>query len=49
MSKTKAQKNLERRFGVYAESLTGYQDRIDFRFHDYFDDEAFAFLMKNVK
>ncbi len=42
-------KELERRFGTLAESLVGYVDHIDFRFYDNFNDEAFAFLMKNVK
>ena len=42
-------KELERRFGALAENLVGYVDHIDFRFFDDFNDEAFAFLMKNVK
>lgn len=42
-------KELERRFGTLTESLVGYLDHIDFRFYDDFNDEAFAFMMKNVK
>lgn len=49
MSNTKIKKELERRYGTLAEALVGYHDHIDFRFYDEFDDDAFAFLMKNVK
>ena len=45
----KAKKQLERRFGNLHETLAGYHDRIDFRGLDDFDDEAFAWLMQNVK
>jgi hypothetical protein len=45
----KAKKELERRFGKLHESLTGYHDHIDFRSLDDFDDNAFAWLMQNVK
>jgi hypothetical protein len=49
MSKTKSQKELIRRYGNLAENLLDYQNHIDFRFFDNFNDEAFLFLMKNVK
>ncbi len=45
----KTKKELERRFGKMAESITGYQEHIDFRSVEDFNDEAFAFLMENVK
>lgn len=51
MSKSilKKQKELQRLYGNLAESLVGYFDHLDFRFFDDFNDEAFEFLMKNVK
>ena len=45
----KSKKELERRFGKMAESIAGYQEHIDFRSMEDFNDEAFAFLMENVK
>ncbi len=39
---------MQRLYGNVADSLVGYIDRIDFRFFDDFDDEAFKFLMRNV-
>jgi hypothetical protein len=45
----KAKKELERRFGKLHESMVGYHDHIDFRSLDDFDDDAFAWLMQNVK
>ena len=45
----KAKKELERRFGKMAESIAGYQEHIDFRSWEDFNDEAFSFLMENVK
>lgn len=45
----KAKKELEHRFGKLHESLAGYHDHIDFRSLDDFDDDAFAWLMQNVK
>ena len=45
----KAKKELERRFGKLHESLAGYHDHMDFRSLDDFDDNAFAWLMQNVK
>ena len=45
----KTKKELERRFGKMAESMTEYEEHIDFRSWEDFDDEAFAFVMQNVK
>lgn len=45
----KARKELDRRFGKLAVSMPGYHDHIDFRFLDDINDEAFAYLMENVK
>lgn len=45
----KEKKELELRFGKMAESITGYQENIDFRSMEDFNDEGFAYLMENVK
>lgn len=45
----KSKKELEGRFGRMAESISGYQEHIDFRLLEDFNDEAFAYLMENVK
>ena len=45
----KNQKDLRRRFGALAESLSPYCDHLDFRKIDNLDDEGFAFLMSNVR
>lgn len=45
----KTKKELDRRFGKMAESITEYEEHIDLRSWEDFDDEAFAFVMQNVK
>ena len=45
----KTKKELERLFGKMAESMTEYEEHIDFRSWEDFNDEAFAFVMGNVK
>ena len=39
---------LPNKFGDLSQSMVGYHNHIDFRFFDDFDDEDFAFLMKNI-
>lgn len=49
MSNTKKDKQFEKRFKFLAENSVGYQHHIDFRGIEDFNDEAFAYVMKNVK
>ncbi len=46
---TKVIKELERRLGTVAASMAPYQDHLDFRLFDNLSDDAFAYLMHNVK
>lgn len=48
-TQAKILKKLKHRFGKLAESIEPYYHHLDFRGFDDFDDDAFAYLMKNVK
>ena len=45
----KAEKELKRRYGKLAESMEPYYHQLDLRIFDDLTDEAFAYIMKNVK
>lgn len=45
----KLQKELKRRYGKLAESMSEYYHHLDLRPFDDFDDDAFAYIMAKVK
>ncbi|HMK05629.1 MAG TPA: DUF6678 family protein [Ferruginibacter sp.] len=45
----KKDKELKRRYGKLAESMVAYYDRLDLRLLDDLDDDAFAYIMTNVR
>jgi hypothetical protein len=49
MNKIRQQKELNRRYGKMAESMSAYYHHLDLRPLDELDDEAFAYIMPNVK
>ena len=49
MGKAKAKKELQRRYGNIAKNMSEYHHHLDFRFFEDFEDEAFFFVMQNVK
>ena len=48
-SKAKEEKELKRRYGKLAEGMRSYYDHLDLRPLPELNDEAFAYIMKNVK
>ena len=48
-SEAKNKKKLKERFGKLAESMAEYYHHLDLRLFDDLNDEAFAYIMTNVK